>query len=944
MADRAQFMERLGMTPTPAPTNAVPLAKELTLAPLSADALNKQTEALQSGQMDVSASTSDFSAKIGARPGVPMDMESGISFMERLRTSFQPTPDEEVKALEAAYGPGKVRRNQYGWLIVEKPGADGKPTDVLVDPIGVDFGDLATIASVAPELAGGAVGALKLGSRAPGVLNAFKTLVGMAAGTAAAGAAKDTAVRVAESEPVQLGETAKRRGVGAGVDVAIGGTLGTAAKVVGKASSPFSNIGEIQFKARDAQRFFKDKYGVSLNLTPAEATGNSFLVRAESMEMQKPGASVPFEKLLKEREAQLTDLQRLALGGGVPDEEAAGQRALAALGAKTAPLEQNVQRAASATATTAQSELTAGIGAPVDKTQVGQAIRSRAEGLRTEFQVESKRLYDDVFNDPLTQTKNISGDELARDAGRLIDRLPSVKKQVPTGVLLPSGAPAMTTQDVTLKEFVPDGVMAKLDALRQGKGQQFRLDELMQMRREVDNAIAQGEAIPGYQTKNLTEIRSFLTDRISTGLKGLSPDLLNKWKTANDFYAKEVGKFKKAGIAEIFRDPEQGSYLGETALVDRVTGGGSKAQDVYRSYKEFFGATSPEVQGIQQAVRDEVFGRDRIEGFVDAKGFAKRITQLAKDAPTAFEDAFGPNAASLRNSARALEAAQGGTIPEQELVAAVNSGNLSGRKLQEMLAAQAMKDKAYRNELVKSVSEGNLKPDTIKPTEFVNRMVFAKGTQPEDLRGVVGLLQDRPEVLEDIRRLTFQKVLDDATSVAPTGKRTLVANDIEKTLSDENMVKRLQTALGSSTYEDLVRLKDFLKPGAVVQQAAKSAGGLSAGAQVSALVETGALRYVDRAIKNFFIATVYTTRPIRALISNNVIGPDEQARLVNYVIASTPFLEAVTREFTEEGARKTISALKQSIDRFSTESGAQGTNAAPSTPREQFMRRLTLSP
>jgi hypothetical protein len=237
-----------------------------------------------------------------------------------------------------------------------------------------------------------------------------------------------------------------------------------------------------------------------------------------------------------------------------------------------------------------------------------------------------------------------------------------------------------------------------------------------------------------------------------------------------------------------------------------------------------------------------------------------------------------------------------------------------------------------------------LKGDSIKPTEFVNRVIFKKDTQPQDLQGIVGLLQDRPDVLEDIRRITFKKVLDNATTVAPgTGKRTLVANDIESTLSDPQMVKRLQTALGSSTYEDLVRLKDFLKPGGIVQQAAKSAGGLSTGSQVAGLVERGALQYVDRAIKNFFIATVYTAAPVRALISNNVVGPQAQAKLVNYVIASTPFIEAVSKTFTEQEAKKVMVSMKESIDRFAQEEPQAASGTTEPSNREDFMRSLGMT-
>lgn len=949
---RDEFMRSIGMTPAAAPaqTNAVPLARELSLAPLSEEALNKQTQAYEQSRIRSAPQTeSDFAAKVGARPGIPMDMENGIPFMQRLRLAVQPTAEEEEKALNAAYPGGKVRRNDYGWLIVETRDENGKAKDVLVDPIGVDMGDLASLAATLPEIAGGALSALKLGSRAPGVINAFKTLVATAVGSELAGAGKDVAVRTLEEGMIDPVEIGKRRAIGAGVGMGFEAVAGGAAKAVTKSLSPFSNLGERQFNARAAQQFFKDKYGIALQLTPAEATGNTFLLKSEAQQMQKPGASLPFEKLIKEREQQISALQRAAMGGDAPDEELAGERAMAVLGAKTAPLEQNVQRSAAQASAEASDELVTGIGAPVSKTDLGDQLRTRAEGLRDAYRAERDRLYGIVESDPRTQVKNISGDDLANEAKSLLGKQVTVETTRPSPILGPTGKPVPITVTEVLEEFSEEGILPKIRALQRGRGQQFRLDELIKMRRSIDNDIAKGEAIPGVKNRELYKLRDSITNRIVTGLDAIDPALRQQWQDANDYVAREVGKFQRKGIAELFRDVEQGSYLGETALVDRVTGGGTGGgatnQDLYRAYRDFFGAKSPEMTGIQQSIRDETFGRDKIEGFIDAKGFANRITRLAKDAPDAFNDAFGSNAAKLRNAARTLAVAEGSTLPEKELIAAVNSGNLSSDSLRQMLSAQEVKDRAYRNELVKAVSEGNLKPDTIKPTEFVGRVVFKKDTQPRDMQALLGMLSDRPDILEDIRRLTFKKVLDDATIYSrSTGSKVYAAEDMERLLEDENMAKRLRTALGDSTFEDLKQLKDFLLPGQLVQQAAKSAGGMSAGSQIAGIWETGALKYADRAFRNFVVATMYTMRPVRKLLTNNLAGPEEQAAAVNLAIASTPFIEAMMEEFGPDVVKQGIQSMRGSIQRFASEQNQGQPTQSPQQSREEFMRSLGMNP
>lgn len=898
------------------------------LLPATQEALAKAAQVAQANRLPkvepVSRFDDNWAAKLGARSGVPFDTQTGVPFMTRLRMARQPTPAEEETALKAAYPNGNVRRNSYGWLVVTKPGPDGKPTDVLADPIGLDIGDAANVLASLHTMLGGAIGGAggaKLVAQ-PGLWKSLVTIVGMATGGAVAGAAGDVIVRsdeggpggANEGQPIQPGEIAARRGIGAAKDAALGAAVGAGAKVFTTLVSPLTgSMGPLQFDSKAAQQYFKAKYGISLQQTPGEATGNSFLQHAEALEATKPGASMPFERLYKQREESLGELQRVALGGAVPDEEAAGQRALNAIGAQIAPIQQDVERSAFQTGQAASGELLAGTGTGVDKTAVGGVLRAGAERMRSSFQGQADALYDQVRSNPLVKFKNISGDPLATDATDLLAKLPSTEKVVAGPILGPNGVPVTLTKKEPLKEFVPDGILAKLNALRQGRGQQFRLDELMQMRREVDNSIAQGEAIPGVQTHYLQQIRNTLTGRIETGLNDLDPKLLTDWQKANDFYAANVGRFKRAGISQMFRDPEQLNYQEDTELAKRAT----TNPDTYAAYKDFFGPNSPEIGLVHQSIRDDVLGQTPLSSTIDSAGFVRRIDELAKNNPTALVDAYGADTAKqLRASANALRASQGGNLPANELQEAISSSNVSGQRLLDMQAAQSTKDMAYRNGLVRAIGEGNFKPDTIKPTELVDRMVFRSDTQPTDLRKVTDMLQTRPDVLEDLRRLTFKRVLDNATVFnAKTGNTMLNAMDLDAALKDPNLNKRLATVLGPSNYEDMAKLRDFLMPGSMTSNAYKAAGGLGAGQQIANLVERGPLRFLPQAIKNFVTSTIYTTPPLRAYLSNTLLGPESKSAIANTMIASTPFLEAAIKTYGEgKSARRIVGEIKSAID------------------------------
>lgn len=883
----------------------------------------------------------DFATKLGARPGVPFDTQSGVTFMQRLRAAAQPTKEEEQKALAAAYGEGKVRRNSFGDLVVTTTDKDGREVDKLVDPIGLDWGDAASVLGQLPEIAGAVLTATRTkgASLAPGIWNAAKTLIRMTAGAGVGGIAKDVAVRAAEGEPIQPGEIAERRTEEAGKNLAAGALLGGATKTAVTLFSPFSKVGPIQFAAKEAQEAIAAKHGVHLSLSPAEATGNTFLQRTEALESQKPGASVAFEKLWKEREEQVSKLQKIVLGGAAPDEEEAGRRALEALGAKTAPLTQNIEKAAAEAATAAENELKAGVGTAVDKRVVGEAIDTGAKALREQFDKVNAANYDAFYGNPLARKAVIEGKGLKGEIDAMLRDLPKVKKQVEVPSVDAYGSPTVRT--VTRNVPIDTPVRPRLEELSSKlAGGKVSINDLKQIRTDVDNAIKTGEAVPGVKEGRLKHLYSALTDSIEQGLDDIGdPALTKAWRTAADYYKANVGKFEKAGIAELFRDPI--NAMGPHELVDRAL----TSPDTYAAYKEFFGAASPQMRGVQQAIRDETLGLSDLSPTVGASAFVKRLEALPKEVRT---DVFGANAGKLRAAAQALRSAGGESLPASELQEMLRSGNLSAAKVEQMVTFQRGRDEAYRNELVRAASEGNLKPDSIKPTEFVNRLVFNAKTQPRDLSEITALLSDRPDVLEDVRRLTFQRALDDATVVnKQTGRRVIAADSLEELLGNENSAKRLKTVLGASTFEDLANLKDFLKAGSMIQQAAKGAGAFGASAQTAAIVERGALKYVDRALRNFVLAEVYTSPTLRAYFANTVLSGESKAALVNYAVASAPFLKAVLTIPKEGAQRQAMYAIKGSIDRYLQENPAEArmepakaAGGAGEIPWNEFLQRL----
>jgi hypothetical protein len=575
---------------------------------------------------------------------------------------------------------------------------------------------------------------------------------------------------------------------------------------------------------------------------------------------------------------------------------------------------------------------------PVERGALGQALRSTAETKREAFKTASQAEYATVYNNPLTQSKNIPADNLAAEAESILKKLPAkdVTTQVPTGVLGPTGAPLLRTVQgkEVLKEFIPPNVLGKLEELSKLKGKQFRLDELIKMRTEVSDDILRGEAVPGVQTKFLNEIRASLTKSIDEGLDTLGDPVLKKaWQTANDNYAKNVVQFKKAGISEIFRDPESGGFIGNEALVNRAI----QSSDTFAAYKQFFGATSPEFSGLKRSIADSVYETNPISGMVDPNKFLANLEALYKKSPEVARDVFGMSRKPLFEIGAGVSAIEG-KVAVEDLEKLAGSKTLTYQKLLDLVSAEAKRDELYRNTIIRDVATGKFNAENIKPVEFVDR--FVKRGTPEEVRQVMSLLNGQPEVVEAIRSQTAQKILAEASPSASAinnpailkgSPMELKASKIQDALGDKTQREKYRSILGAETYKDLEEMTKFLAPSELKESSFSAAGGLSAGMQIAGLLQKGELSYLFQAAKNYVGATLLTTPVLRKWVSNTVLSPENSADFVRLVIASTPFMEAVIRDFGKD-APVMMQNIKDGLDRSETQPGQPGAKI----PADQF--------
>lgn len=960
-----EFMARIGVaspekTTTDAPAAPSPInpdnpaigfdtpsAEPISLTPATDEVLKREGISLERSKaarpVSVEPSKWDTLSRLGARPGIPFDTTSGVPFRVRVAAEKEPTPAEKIASYKIAYGDENVRLNQFGQPIVTTTDEKGRTVDRLANPIGLDATDAATFVASAPEIAGSILPliATRGATLGPGALKALATLVLSTGGAELAGGAKDMYQRWLRGAEPDVPEIAKRHAVSGSVGLMTGAGLGGAGFVLGRVISPFNAPGRLQLDARAARDMLNAKYGLDLKLSAAETTGSPILQAGEALESQKPGSRSGFALFREKNQAEMTKLRDLATGA-LPDQEEAGQRVLSAIKDKLSPLEFDVSLASQEAQRAAEDAIKTKVGTPIDKVAVGKAIDIGAKVRKAGFDLVNDANYNAFYNNPKATERVIGGAPLKQAVDDMIASLPAVEKdvQVPTGLVGPNQRPIFTTATETIPVDTP--VRSRLEEIsaKLADNGRISINDLKQIRTDVDNAVKTGEAVPGVKEGRLKHYYSALSTAIDDGLKQINdPALTKAWETATGYYKANVGKFEKAGIAELFRDPI--NAMGPTELVERATG----SPDIYDAYKTFFGANSPQLKGIQQAAKDNVLNLGSLGKSVDAAEFARRLEALDTASPQLLKDAFGKDAELLRREALVMMRAQGQQIPVDELNQALSTGTLSSERLKEMITAETRRKDAYNNTLIQQLSEGTIKPDKIKPTQVVDRFVFDKKTQPEHLAELVRAISPAPDTLEDLRRLTFKKVLDNATAIdTKSGNSVLSGLDLHNMLADENLSKRLKTVLGDASFNDLVSIKDYLMPGIRTQEAFKSAGGLVAGSQINQLLGHGDLKAIPQFVKNFILSVAYTSGPVRAYLSNDVLRQEGKALVVNTAIASEPFTRALVKTFSKNVAEQVQSTIKGHVDQMAyrnpNEAQPGPSKSGQGIPWGDFLKRI----
>jgi len=909
--------------------------------------------------------------RINEVQGVPIDERTGISKMQRFGLGMRRDPAGQQAFLENLYGGGNVRRAQDGSWIVRTVGDQGEFVDRRVNPPGADWGDATEIASYLPEIVGGVAGALA--TRRPtrmakwdGFVGFMRDVVGGAAGAFGTGVAKDVGIRASDSQPIQPVEIAKERSALAVLDIITGFGMWGFGRTVNALRSPFS-VGRPQahLEAIQAQKYFAEKYGVEVPLTIYESSGTKAIGRTE-MFLEKMLGGEHLTSFRTMKETQLRSLQSRILGE-VPPDDALGRAAFMELRKQLDDAARGlgeVQRSVVDQATREISSTISQLSTPqrnLMDAKLGSTIRGRVTHLRDEAKKQSKQLYAAAEAMEGGTGKVLSVGRIADEADDILRNLPTSRRIVKSEALMydqygnPFVRSTAAEESRVLTDFVPDSIVGRLKQLKELQGQRMSLSELQQMRTDVYDYIAKGEAVPGLGTHYLSDIGDLLTRTIKQGIDDIpNPSLKAAWTRANEHYKTEVLKFKRRGVAELFIDDITPGHIGDSSVAARYLEGGRGIQaDRLRVMREILGPDSDEYRMLKGHIADNLIAPTGAnpENLIDGQQAVNLLSLMKHENPEVYLEVFGASGDRLIQAASRIGFARGQTIPDERLRAMLQPGARGQyRELQVLKNEYHQQSLLARNKVLNAIAEDN--PAGIAPSEFVD--YFIGQGRLEDVQKVMSMLDRAPALKEQVQRKSFEKMLRDAmrpatpSDIAAAARgdptRLVDVKALKAAIGDPSRLKIWNEIMGQELFDDAISYIALETIGQARDEAFKAAGGIAVGTQVSDMLAGAFGKLIPRYAKNWVASLLLTNKSLRTLAAKM---PVDDPGALALLILSPQFARAAVEEFGEGTALNEFydaigfsirQMVGQNMEKFLKE-GAHESFGLPEHPQPEYFDR-----
>ena len=704
--------------------------------------------------MMTSASGDRESREISANaPRVAQD--AGAPLSERAYSSFLNTPKAKESYLTKTYGP-----EGQGWYKL----ADrfGNPTDryvtkapdgseKLFNPPGIDMGDVAGMAGGIPDLIGAiGGGAVSVPAYAAGPAVGIPASAALSAGGAQI--VGETVGRLfpenREAEPNVTGDVLPRAGGEAMNDAVLGLITGGASKVgvatMNKVRAPFADSAAdpMATEFRAAADRLKDQ-GYDIKPMPSESGAGGFIPRVEGFLEKLPGSSEKMRQFREGGDKAVARFQDDLIGGTNPN--AVGKHVVSELGTQRKNLaidrEQSLDRS-DEMIQLLERDLTSRQGPAMPTEAAGQQTRSGLERARSEFRDEARRLYDIARDAP-------GGRDAIVDMTPVRDQVARIRAALPPSA---GGGPSA--------EFAPQGLNRLLGGV-DDIADSMTLEQARQMRTLVTDAIDDKNVLPGVPERYLSDLRHALSRAIDGSVDRVAdPTLRQALGDANRYYAENIDRFSRKGVAEVYRGPTSPGFVEDNNLVSRLLSGRGKP-GVSRETRDLMGADSPEWAATRRSAIEQILdaGRDQTRSgrrLVNVDGLVAKLNAIDDEA---VQELFGvPSAQQLRNLAADI------SNRSKYLDADALSKNGSPNILQQLRAAAAADEQIardFRNGVVGPFLRGeDGAAAKMQPAELVPWLY--RRASPIEAQSVMTKLP--PHMRADVERGVVADIIESAIS------------------------------------------------------------------------------------------------------------------------------------------------------------------------------------
>ena len=669
----------------------------------------------------------------------PISLTETVPFSDRVKAGFAPTQEEHKAFYTMEYGDGNFIPVSDSMALVRVPDGKGGKHWVPDNPYGLDSGDIAGLASMAPQMITGAAAAAV---RVPNQLGAAGR-VAVASGAAATasgaiGAIQDVIYRYATNTPIDLKEIGERRGVQAGTDFVIGNVLPFVSGAVSKRL----------LESKQAKEFIK----------PFIEQGDQAVLRLKEKGFNPTSASQLVDQI---RDSTPYNLSSAQAGDAIANIVSQADKKLLSQSA------QMLGRAAQDLEGRAQKQLTMIAAPAVSPVVTGQAAIGGIKKIFGDAKVATDTLFTDAMNEIGAAAKEKGIGKAFISLNKTSSAINDLK-----GSLL-KGAEGETSD-----LYLP--LLSQIKSLSGVAGTPQELMAVRQLRTMLGEKIGgSSDMFPGIGTGVAKKLYKSLSEDIDDSIAKFSGPGAKKLNLYNQAYKSlvqplETSSFLGKAVNDGFENPEQ--------LIRHLSAGGSEE---WAMAKQFIPPNT--YASVRRAVMDDIMGGAKVSvGGKDVMDLGKLTLKMREMTPEVKNEIFGtPDVwKSLEKMADELGFMKGSeklftthAMPSLDMIndaitAAKTGGyNQANASLKSALDLAAKRREGIASTLIAQIKNGTVEHVAAYPELFFDAVVLSGKQSPQAINSVLGMLPRKTR--EDIADTAFQSIWDrvkDVTQSAVKGK------------------------------------------------------------------------------------------------------------------------------------------------------------------------------